>query len=75
MYNGIRRNDYIVVLIILLAFLLVIEFAKKTGDYATLSMPDIRVIALAHTIEKRLNGDKNIRAEPIKVNNNNNINH
>jgi RNA-binding protein NOB1 len=45
----------------------VINFSKKTGDFASLSMPDLRVIALTYTIEERRNGLENIRTEPIKV--------
>ncbi|ORZ18184.1 Nin one binding Zn-ribbon like-domain-containing protein [Absidia repens] len=45
----------------------VINFSKKTGDYSSLSMPDLRVIALAHSIEARRNGLDNIRTEPLKT--------
>ncbi|KAI8336090.1 Nin one binding Zn-ribbon like-domain-containing protein [Chlamydoabsidia padenii] len=45
----------------------VINFSKKTGDYASLSMPDLRVIALTHTIETRRNGLEHIRTEPVKT--------
>ncbi len=34
----------------------VIEFTKKSGDYASLSLTDIRVIALAWTLEYERNG-------------------
>jgi len=40
------------------------EFAKKTGDYATLSLTDLTVIALAYEIEKAENGDENLKEEP-----------
>ncbi|KAI9253613.1 Dopey, N-terminal-domain-containing protein [Sporodiniella umbellata] len=43
----------------------VIEFSKKTGDYGVLSVPDLKVLALTHTLEKRENGDANIRLEPL----------
>jgi hypothetical protein len=32
-----------------------------------LSQPDLRVLALTYTLEKRENGDINIRKEPITV--------
>ncbi|KAI8640171.1 Nin one binding Zn-ribbon like-domain-containing protein [Parasitella parasitica] len=43
----------------------VTEFSKKTGDYGVLSQPDLKVLALTYTLEKRENGDANIRAEPL----------
>lgn len=45
----------------------VTEFSKKTGDYGVLSQPDLRVLALTYTLEKRENGDANIRTEPLTV--------
>jgi len=44
----------------------VIRFAKKTGDLATLSKTDIRVIALTWMLEKEAGNLANIRTEPIK---------
>ncbi|OAD03087.1 hypothetical protein MUCCIDRAFT_120175, partial [Mucor lusitanicus CBS 277.49] len=46
----------------------VTEFSKKTGDYGVLSQPDLRVLALTYTLEKRENGDANIlkKEEPKK---------
>ena len=44
-----------------------IAFAKKTGDYASLSIPDIKVIALTHSLEIQENGEEHIRKEPLKV--------
>lgn len=43
------------------------EFSKKTGDFASLSMPDIKVMALTYTLEERTNGLDNIRSEPLRV--------
>ncbi|KAI8985937.1 Nin one binding Zn-ribbon like-domain-containing protein [Pilobolus umbonatus] len=43
----------------------VVEFSKKTGDYGVLSIPDLKVLALTYTLEKKLNGDANIRKEPL----------
>jgi RNA-binding protein NOB1 len=42
----------------------VIEFARKTGDLAQLSMNDLKVIALTYDLEKETNGTVNIRTEP-----------
>lgn len=42
-------------------------FARKTGDIAKLSNTDILLLALAHQLEKEVNGDKFIRTEPPTV--------
>lgn len=47
---------------------LVIEFSKKTGDFASLSIPDIKVLALTYTLEVQANGSEHIRKEPLQVN-------
>ena len=39
----------------------VVEFAKKTGDYAVLSVTDMKLIALTHSLEIEVNGEKNLR--------------
>lgn len=43
----------------------VIAFAKKTGDYLSLSSADIKVIALTYQLEKELIGTAHLRNEPI----------
>lgn len=43
----------------------VIDFAKKTGDYLSLSSADIKVIALTYQLEKELMGTTHLRNEPI----------
>lgn len=43
----------------------VIEFAKKTGDYLSLSSADIKVIALTYQLECELVGKSHLRSEPI----------
>lgn len=43
----------------------VIEFAKKTGDYLSLSSADIKVIALTYQLEKELVGTDHLRSDPI----------
>lgn len=43
----------------------VIAFAKKTGDYLSLSSADIKVIALTYQLEKELIGTSHLRDEPI----------
>jgi RNA-binding protein NOB1 len=42
----------------------VIAFAKKTGDFAVLSLTDLKVIALAMTLEKEKNGGTHLRTIP-----------
>ncbi|KAI8854565.1 Nin one binding Zn-ribbon like-domain-containing protein, partial [Chytridium lagenaria] len=49
------------------AFQAVIAFAKKTGDFATLSVADLKVLALTYTLEKEQNGSEHIRIEPLKM--------
>ena len=43
------------------------EFAKKTGDLARLSGPDIAILALAHQAEREANGGTFLRPEPLSV--------
>jgi RNA-binding protein NOB1 len=40
------------------------EFAKKTGDFATLSSTDINVLALTYEFEKRFVGVEHLKKEP-----------
>lgn len=40
------------------------EFAKKTGDYATLSATDIKVLALTYQLEVESNGCEHLKSEP-----------
>lgn len=42
----------------------VTEFAKKTGDYISLSATDIKVIALTYQLEKEKVGTDHLRTEP-----------
>lgn len=42
----------------------VADFAKHTGDYRSLSATDIRVMALAYTMEVERNGTEHIRRSP-----------
>ena len=44
----------------------VMEFARKTGDLQSLSPTDIRVIALAYTLEREIVGTDHLRTEPTK---------
>ncbi|XP_075045214.1 RNA-binding protein NOB1 [Mixophyes fleayi] len=47
---------------------LVTEFAKKTGDYASLSANDIKILALTYQLEVEHVGVEHIRTEPpLKV--------
>lgn len=45
----------------------VVDFSRKTGDFATLSTVDLKVLALTHMLEIQANGDKRLRTEPVKV--------
>ncbi|KAJ3109419.1 Nin1 binding protein [Phlyctochytrium planicorne] len=49
------------------AFAEVVAFAKKTGDFATLSVTDLKVLALTYTLEKEQNGVAHVRREPVKA--------
>ncbi|KAJ2778458.1 20S-pre-rRNA D-site endonuclease nob1 [Coemansia javaensis] len=42
----------------------VVGFAKKTGDFSALALADLKVLALAFMLEKRVNGMANLRLEP-----------
>lgn len=44
----------------------VASFSKKSGDFAALSLTDIKLIALTYTIEKEVTGGLGIRIEPIR---------
>ncbi|KAJ2358308.1 20S-pre-rRNA D-site endonuclease nob1 [Coemansia sp. RSA 2618] len=41
------------------------NFAKKTGDFASLALADMKVVALAFMLEKQENGMKRLRLEPV----------
>lgn len=43
----------------------VTEFAKKTGDYPSLSATDIKVMALTYQLEKEHVGTDHLRTEPV----------
>ncbi|KAL3280598.1 hypothetical protein HHI36_003830 [Cryptolaemus montrouzieri] len=43
----------------------VTEFSKKTGDYASLSATDIKVMALTYQLEKEKVGTNHLRSEPL----------
>eukprot|EP01121_Diplochlamys_sp_Union-15-3_P016964 TRINITY_DN5884_c0_g1_i2.p1 TRINITY_DN5884_c0_g1~~TRINITY_DN5884_c0_g1_i2.p1 ORF type:complete len:447 (-),score=86.85 TRINITY_DN5884_c0_g1_i2:10-1308(-) len=42
----------------------VAEFSKKTGDYGSLSLTDLKILALVYTLEAEINGIDKIRTEP-----------
>jgi len=44
----------------------VTAFAQQTGDYGSLSIVDLKVLALTYTIEVEANGKDHIRTEPLK---------
>ncbi|XP_058832805.1 RNA-binding protein NOB1 [Topomyia yanbarensis] len=43
---------------------LVTNIAKKTGDFATLSLVDLKVVALTYQLEKELLGTEHLREDP-----------
>jgi RNA-binding protein NOB1 len=43
----------------------IIQFAKKTGDYASLSLADVKVLALTLMLEIEATGGKHLRLEPV----------
>ncbi|XP_042207077.1 RNA-binding protein NOB1-like isoform X2 [Homarus americanus] len=44
------------------------EFSKKTGDYASLSLPDMKVLALTYELEVETRGGaEHLRTEPQKI--------
>lgn len=45
----------------------IIQFSKLTGDYSSLSMTDMMVLALVHTIELEKNDGIYYRDTPIMV--------
>lgn len=47
------------------ALKVVSEFSKKTGDFATLSLTDIAVLALTYQLEKEKMGVAHLRSEPL----------
>ena len=52
-------------LFILESIKFVTDFSKKTGDYASLSATDIKVIALTHMLEIRhIGSDEHLKKEP-----------
>jgi RNA-binding protein NOB1 len=40
------------------------EFSKKTGDFAVLSLTDVKVLALTYQLEKQLKGTDHLKKEP-----------
>ena len=51
-------------IIIIPSLLSVTEFAKKTGDYRSLSVVDIKVLALTYQLEKENVGTDHIKITP-----------
>ena len=45
----------------------VAAFARKTGDYRSLSVTDLKVLALAYTFEREMNGVAHLQIEPGRV--------
>ena len=40
------------------------DFARKTGDFASLSAVDLRVIAVAYDMEVAMSGSSHLKTEP-----------
>lgn len=49
-----------------LLWITVTEFAKKTGDYPSLSATDIKVLALTYQLETENVGTEHLKKEPEK---------
>jgi RNA-binding protein NOB1 len=47
-----------------LLFVSVSDFARKTGDYRSLSATDVRVLALTYMLEKEFVGESHIKGVP-----------
>jgi hypothetical protein len=43
------------------------RFARETGDIHSLSTVDVKLVALAHTLEVAAYGDKHLREHPVQV--------
>lgn len=57
---------YINIIYLFIFFIFIVtEFAKKTGDYISLSATDIKIIALTYQLEKEKVGINHLRTEPI----------
>ena len=46
------------------AMAFIVRFSKLTGDYATLSLVDLKVLALAYMMERQESGTRHLRTEP-----------
>ena len=49
------------------SYYVVVQFSKKTGDYASLSLTDIKVLALTLQLEWERVGRDHLRSEPATV--------
>lgn len=64
----IYRNDFIYKLF-LESLCAVTKFARATGDFQTLSLVDIKLIALTYELEDQVNGTRNLRDVPPPIKN------
>lgn len=55
---------YLIVFISIHIFILVTNYAKKTGDYAFLSAVDLRLLALTYQLYQENVGTDNLNLEP-----------
>ena len=45
----------------------VLRFSRLTGDIQALSSADVKLLALAHTLEVVAHGDRHLRLQPVQV--------
>ncbi len=45
----------------------VVAFSKKTGDFRSLSLVDLKVLALTYMLERESRGVTHLRTEPMTV--------
>ena len=64
-FPSLRHKNYNIIGWIDLEFL-VSEFAKKTGDFQSLSIVDLKVLALTYQLHKEKCGKEGLREEPTK---------
>ena len=60
------HNIKFLILPFTIIFVIVADFARKTGDYQSLSAVDIRVLALAYQLTKEFVGTDHLKKEPEK---------
>lgn len=59
-------GDLCILFFLFTYYITVTEFAKKTGDYPSLSATDIKVLALTYQLETENVGTDHLKKEPEK---------